>query len=87
MPRNVVTLVPKRRPWSSAKRVQAAVLAAVVSERRPDPHPHNAGRQVEFSFPTSTPRAEAKAEIARALDRIEPRWRRYFSLYPRDANT
>jgi hypothetical protein len=30
------------------------------------------------------PRAEAKAEIARVLDRIDPRWRRYFSLYPRD---
>ena len=54
MPRNVVTLVPKRRPWPSATRVQAAVLAAVVSERRPDPHPHNAGRQVELSFPTGT---------------------------------
>jgi len=67
--------------------VQAAVLAAVVSERRPDPHPRNAGRQVEFSFPTGTPRAAAKAEIARTLDRIEPRWRRYFSLYPRDEKT
>jgi hypothetical protein len=35
----------------------------------------------------NTPRAQAKAEIADTLDGIEPRWRRYFVLYPRDENT
>jgi hypothetical protein len=35
----------------------------------------------------STSRAAAKAEIAGLLNDIEPRWRRYFTLYPRDQNT
>jgi hypothetical protein len=87
MPRNVVTLVPKFRPWPGASRVQATVLSDMIRERRPDPHPHNEGRQVEFSFPHETPAAAAKAEIARLLDGIDPRWRRYFALYPRDQNT
>ena len=32
----------------------------------------------------STSRAAAKAEIAALLNDIEPHWRRYFTLYPRD---
>ena len=87
MPRNVVTVVAKRRPWRRASETQTAILKTLSQRRRPDPDPDLPGRHVEFSFPMSTSRAAAKAEIAALLNDIEPRWRRYFTLYPRDQNT
>jgi hypothetical protein len=88
MPRNVVTVVAKRRPWRRASETQTAILKTLTQQRRrPDPDPDLPGRHVEFSFPMSTSRAAAKAEIAVLLNDIEPRWRRYFTLYPSDQTT
>jgi Ser/Thr protein kinase RdoA (MazF antagonist) len=86
LPRHVVTVV-RRRAWTqrqSAK--QIALMSRLADRRRPDPHPHNAGRQLEFSFPNTTVPRDAKVVIVRLLSDLEPKWKRYFVVYPRDQN-
>lgn len=78
MPRNVVTLVPRWRPWRRSE--QQRVLEALASRyryRREADSPN-----VEIDFPKAKGRATAKDEVAAALDDLNPKWRGMFVLYP-----
>jgi hypothetical protein len=44
------------------------------------------GRQVELDFSKRKDRREAKSEVEAELDRIDPRWRRVFVLYPTESS-
>lgn len=71
---------PTRRNRDARRRVEAA-LEDGYRARRVGTRP-----QLEIDFPTSHGRRAAKDEVERELDRIEPRWRRLFSLYPTESS-
>jgi hypothetical protein len=81
VPRNVVTLVPRRfvlpRRGNRARRAHIhARLAERYRPLRDDP------TRVELAFPKRTGRRAAKDDVAAELDRIDRGWRRLFVLYP-----
>ena len=84
MPRNVVTLrrrtlvLPTRRNREARDRIEGALEDAFRARREGD------ALQMDFSK-REVPRT-AKERVAAELDRIDPSWRRLYSLYPRDSN-
>jgi hypothetical protein len=86
VPRNVVTLVPRRGLFGrgARKEAQHAIVARLGERFRP--RVIDEGRRVELDFPKQTPRREAKERVAAELDKIDPRWRRLFALYPNEGS-
>ncbi len=84
MPRNVVTLVPRLLVWPSEKNRSAreAILVRLGERYRPRREDGNA----ELDFPKRMSGRAAKNQIAAELDRIDPRWRRLFVLYPTESS-
>jgi hypothetical protein len=86
MPRNVVTLTPRwlvlptQRNRAARQRIEHALADEYRARRESDPE------RIEIDFPKSERRRGAKDEIATALDRIEPRWRRLYVLYPTESS-
>jgi hypothetical protein len=82
MPRNVVRLMPRRlvlplrRNRAARERIERALVETYRARRVSYPE------RIEIDFPKRSPRRAAKDEIAAELDRIEPRWRRLYVLYP-----
>lgn len=83
MPRNVVTLSPRADLLRRRDEARERILAALGDRyrfRREATH-------VEIDFSKRRASAEVKAEVVAELDRIDPRWRRLFRIYPLDRNT
>jgi hypothetical protein len=86
MPRNVVTLTPRRlvlpmqRNRAARERVERALVERYRARRESDPE------RIAIDFPKRAPRRAAKDEIVAALDGIEPRWRRLYVLYPTESS-
>jgi hypothetical protein len=86
MPRNVVTLtrrrvvLPTKRNRTACERVERALVDRYRVRRESTPE------RIEIDFPKSAPRRAAKVEIASELDRIEPRWKRLYMLYPSESS-
>jgi hypothetical protein len=86
MPRNVVTLTPRRlvlptqRNRDARERIEAALVGKYRVRRASDPE------RIEIDFPKRAPRRTAKEEVAAELGRIEPRWRRLYVLYPTESS-
>jgi hypothetical protein len=88
MPRNVVTVVPRR--WPVLRRVadrrdrQDRLFSGLAERYRLRPRP--AGDGYEIDFPKSPGRRAAKEEVIAALERIDRNWRRLVDVYPLDRN-
>jgi len=86
MPRNVVTLSPRRLslPTRRNRQVRQSVERMVVERYRArverDPE------RIEIDFPKDKSRRAAKNEVAAALDAIDAGWRRVFALYPNESS-
>ena len=86
MPRNVVTVsrrllvLPTSRNRDAQRRVELALEERYRARRASDPS------HLEIDFPKRHLRRAAKEEVAAELDRIEPRWRRLFVLYPTESS-
>ena len=86
MPRNVVTLTPRRlvlpmqRNRAARERIERALVDQYRARRESDPE------RIVIDFPKRARRRAAKAAIAAELDRIEPRWRRLYVLYPSESS-
>jgi hypothetical protein len=86
VPRNLVTLSPRllvlpaQKNREARRRVEQAVEERFRARRKGDP-PH-----LEIDFPKRHPRRAAKEQVAAELERIEPRWRRLFVLYPTESS-
>lgn len=84
--RNVVTVVPRmlvlptRRNREAQRRVELGLEGRYRARRLRVP------KQLEIDFPKRQRRRAAKEEVARELDRLEPRWRRLFVLYPTESS-
>jgi hypothetical protein len=85
MPRNVVTLTPRllvlpiKRNRAACERIERALVDKYSARREADPE------HIEVDFPAA-PRRAAKNKIAAELNRIEPRWRRLYVLYPTESS-
>lgn len=84
VPRNVVTLVPRRLvlPTRTNRERRERVLTEL--ERRYRLRREANPTRVEIDFAKRVGRAAAKAEVVAALDGIDRRWRWLFACYPRD---
>jgi hypothetical protein len=86
VPRNVVTLrlralrLPTRRNRDTQERVEQALTERFRARVDPDV------ASIAIDFPTSLPRRSAKQQVTDELDRIDPRWRRVFVLYPTESS-
>lgn len=86
MPRNVVRLTPRRlvlpiqRNRAARERIERALAEKYRVRRESDPE------RIEIDFPKHGLRRAAKEEVAAALDRVEPRWKRLYVLYPSESS-
>jgi hypothetical protein len=86
MPRNVVTLSPRllvlptRRNREARDRVERALVDRYRARRESDPD------RIQIDFSKRQARRAAKDEVVAELDRIEPRWRRLYVLYPKESS-
>lgn len=86
MPRNVVRLTPRllvlptERNRAARECIERALVEKYRARRESDPS------RIEIDFPKRGSRRAAKNEVAGELDRIEPRWRRLYSLYPSESS-
>jgi len=86
VPRNVVTLTPRRlvlpvqRNRAARERIERALVDRYRARRESDP------QRIAIDFPKRGLRRAAKNEIVAELDRIEPRWRRLYVLYPSESS-
>jgi hypothetical protein len=82
VPRNVVTLVPRRLVLPTRANLDAArkIEAAVIEQFRG--RLENRPRRIEIDF--SKRRTGVRYAVAAELDRIDPQWRRLFKLYGED---
>jgi hypothetical protein len=48
--------------------------------------PMDGGKWLAIDFPKRMGRRAAKDQVSAALDEIDPRWRRLFVLYPKEAS-
>jgi hypothetical protein len=79
VPRNVVRLSPRLDLFGRKRQKRSRVLAALRERYRF----REVETWVEIDFPRRAGTA-ARAEVVAELDRIDPKWRRLFQLYPRD---
>ena len=79
MPRNIVSLHPRLDPLRRKRRAREQALSELEGRYRF----RRVANHVEIDFSKRRPRAEVKAEVMRELNRIDPRWRRLFRIYPR----
>lgn len=86
VPRNVVSLSPRCLvlPTRANREAQSAIMAALAARYRA--RQMDGGRWLAIDFPKRMGRRAAKDQVAAALDEIDPRWRRLFVLYPREAS-
>jgi hypothetical protein len=84
--RNVVTLVARRSVLGRARGREARQAIVAGLHQRFRPRVIGGGRQVELDFSKRKDRREAKSEVEVELDRIDPRWRRLFVLYPTESS-
>jgi len=86
VPRNVVTLTPRRlvlpvqRNRAARERIERALVDRYRARRESDP------QRIAIDFPKRGLRRAARNEIVAELDRIEPRWRRLYVLYPSESS-
>jgi len=86
VPRNVVTLAPRRlvlpkqRNRAARERIERALVERYRARRESNPE------RIVIDFPKRGSRRAAKEEVASALDQIEPRWRRLYVLYPSESS-
>ena len=86
MPRNVVTVAPRVLVLPTGKNREAQRRVQLALEERYRARRVGARVHLEIDFPKRHPRRAAKEEVARELDRVEPRWRRLFVLYPTESS-
>jgi hypothetical protein len=86
MPRNVVSLLPRRLvlPTRTKREAQRAIMAALGERYRA--RPMDAGKWLAIDFPKRLGRWAAQEQVSAALDEIDPRWRRLFVLYPKEGS-
>jgi len=78
----VVTLVPRsfvlptRRNREVRRTVESHVIQRYRAQLEADPD------RIEIDFPKQIGGRAAKTEVIEALDRVAPRWRHVFALYP-----
>jgi hypothetical protein len=82
---HVVTIWPKRVPLVRARTRVAmrAQIVAALANHRPELDGVSGSIRLYFS-PRDDARA-AKEEVAALLDKVDPRWRRAFVLYPTES--
>ena len=86
MPRNIVTLAPRRlvlpvqRNRAARQRIERALVEKYRARRESDPE------RIVIDFPKRASRRAAKEEVAAALDQVERRWRRLYVLYPSESS-
>jgi hypothetical protein len=86
VPRNVVTLTPRvltlptRRNRETRARIERFVVERYRARLESDPE------RIEMDFPKSVGGRAAKNEVSQALDSVDPRWRRAFTLYPTESS-
>jgi len=86
MPRNAVTLSPRRfvlplpQNRTARERIERALLDKYRARR--ESHPD----RLEIDFPKHEPHRAAKEVITAELDKVEPRWRRLYVLYPTESS-
>lgn len=86
MPRNVVSLSPRLLvlPTRTNREARRAIMAALGDRYRA--RPMDGGKWLAIDFPKHMGRRMAKDQVSAALDEIDPRWRRLFVLYPKEAS-
>ena len=86
MPRNVVTLTPRRfvLPMRGNRAARERIERDLVDKYRA--HHESDPDRLAIDFPKRAPRRAAKEKIAAELDQVEPRWRRLYVLYPTESS-
>jgi hypothetical protein len=69
-----------QRNRAARERIERALVDKYRARLESDPE------RIEIHFPKRAPHRAAKDEIAAELDRIEPRWRRLYVLYPTESS-
>ena len=82
MPRNLITVVPRRfaLPTQANRGARELVIRSLHDRYRPRTFDDGS---IQIDFPKSVGRAAARARVVEELDRLEPRWQRLFVIYPR----
>jgi hypothetical protein len=84
VPRNVVTLTP--RIFTLPRRGNNQARQEILDELRQLYRPREAPDKIEIDFPKKLGGRAAKDQVAADLDRINPRWRWLFVLYPTESS-
>jgi hypothetical protein len=85
VPRNVVTLSPRRlslptrRNRETRRRIEEMVIERYRARVEHDPE------RIEIDFPKRVGGRAAKDEVTEALDAVDRNWRRIFVLYPTES--
>ena len=69
-----------QRNRAARERIERALVDKYSARRESDPE------RIAIDFPKRALRRAAKDEVVAELDRIEPRWRRLYVLYPSESS-
>ena len=83
MPRNVVTLRP--RIFALPRRGNSQARQEIIAGLRRAYRPRESSWKIELDFPKNIGGKAAKGQVE-AEDRLDPRWRRLFVLYPTESS-
>jgi len=83
VPRNVVTVSPLWVLPLPARRCERRRILQGVAERH-RPTPHKRGDSLHLHFSKSIDPLAARAQVIGWLDEINPEWRKYVKVYPRE---
>lgn len=86
VPRNVVTLAPRRLSIPSRRNRQTRRMIEDMVVERYRARVESDPERIEIDFPKEKGGRAAKTEVAKALDDTDPRWRRVFTLYPTESS-
>jgi hypothetical protein len=84
VPRNTVSVDPRFfPPLPSRRREQRRILTEVGKRHRPTPN-KRPGKWLSLDFSKREDQAAARERVIGWLDEINPDWRRYVKVYPRE---
>jgi hypothetical protein len=85
VPRNVVTVVPRRLVLPTRRNRQAReTILEELGQRYRLRHRDDGGTAIDF--PKRLGRRAARDQVVAELGRIDPRWSRLFVVYPKESS-
>ena len=87
VPRNVITLVPRRLVLPTRKNAERKerIVASLHQRFRPQQSHHGGRVTWEIRFPNSFGKRTAREHVVEVLADADPRWRTLFILYPKES--